>query len=74
MVCYYVWDGGGSEGLQHTDVWKQLRMDHRPVRQRVGRRGRKSAAWEERGWRRKKRRQPVELGKGSCVSLLDFKF
>lgn len=50
-------------------------MDHRPVRQRVGRGRRKSAAWEERGWTRKKKWPPVEkLGKGSCVSLLNFKF
>lgn len=26
--------------MQHTDVWKQLRMDHRPVRKRVGKRER----------------------------------
>lgn len=38
MVCCYVWDGG--EGLQYTDVWKQLRMDHRPVHERVGTRER----------------------------------
>lgn len=37
-VCYYVWDGG--EGLHSADVWKQLRMEHRPVRKRVGKRER----------------------------------
>lgn len=43
--------GGGWRPAAHTDVWNQLGMDHRPVRQRVGRRGRKSVAWEERGWK-----------------------
>lgn len=26
--------------MQHIDVWKLLRMDHRPVRERVGKRER----------------------------------
>lgn len=38
--------GGGvvrgvlGQGLQHTDVWKQLRMDHRLERTRVGKKKR----------------------------------
>lgn len=35
MVCYCVWDGGGS-GLHSSDVWKQLGMEHRPCTQEGG--------------------------------------
>lgn len=39
MVCCYVW-GGGRWGGVKADVWKQLRMDHRPERKRVGKKRR----------------------------------
>lgn len=54
-------------GLQHTDVWKQLRMEHRPVRKRVGKRER---AEEQDLGRARVEEEEKEGGSGKTVKCV----